>query len=73
MAKKKAAPNKKRAVGRSVVDERPTRRGVQMRKGSGWLLISPNKLEFLATLLETIDVDGNRVAIFSVPQRLLRS
>ena len=74
MAKKQsAAPKKKRVTGRSIVNDYPTRRGVQMRKGSRWLLVSPHKLEFPATLLETIDIDGNRIAVFSVPQRLPRS
>jgi hypothetical protein len=59
----KKPTTKKRIVGRSIIDGYRTRRGAQMRKGSGWTLISPHGLEFSATLIETIDVDGNRIAL----------
>lgn len=45
-----------------------TRRGKNMLAGQGWRLISPQKLEFVGTLLQTINMGDVRLAIFSVPK-----
>jgi hypothetical protein len=44
-----------------------TRKGNNMLKGP-WTLISPNSLEFAATLVETINEGRVRLAIFRVPK-----
>jgi hypothetical protein len=45
------------------------RRGERMTKGRGWmLLVTKNRKRALpATLLETVNLGGRRIAIFSVP------
>jgi hypothetical protein len=49
--------------------ERPTR-GRKMRKGVGWRLLASNGQQvFAATLVQTINIGGQRIAIFSVPKR----
>ncbi|RTM10995.1 MAG: hypothetical protein EKK33_23085 [Bradyrhizobiaceae bacterium] len=47
-----------------------TRLGAKLLKGPGWRLVSPNNLEFPATLLESVNDGSVRVAIFTVPKKL---
>jgi|EndMetStandDraft_6_1072998.scaffolds.fasta_scaffold43398_3 hypothetical protein len=49
-----------------------TRLGANLLKGAGWKLVSPNNLEFPATLLESVNEGSVRVAIFSVPKKQSR-
>jgi hypothetical protein len=65
---KKSARAMKRIPGTTVKRGIPTRLGANMLKGQ-WTLISPNFLEFSATLVETVNIGQTRVAIFSVPKR----
>ena len=65
---KKKVNKRKRIPGTAEKDGRPTRMGANMLKGGGWTLISPYKLEFKATLLETVNEGDVRVAIFRVPK-----
>lgn len=58
---------KKARTKRHVKREITTRRGAKMLKGQ-WTLISPNWLEFPATLIETVNEDKVRLAIFRVPK-----
>jgi hypothetical protein len=59
---KKARPKKR--IKREIV----TRKGINMRKGEQWTLISPHSLEFKATLVETVNEGKVRLAIFRVPK-----
>jgi len=49
---------------------RKAKRGERMTKGKGWGLavIKGDKRVFVGTLLETINLGGKRIAIFSVPK-----
>jgi hypothetical protein len=66
---KKRAQTKKRIAGTIVKNDIRTRLGVNLLKRGQWKLVSPNYLEFSATLIQTINIGGTRVAIFSVPKR----
>lgn len=55
-----------------VKKEITTRKGVNMLKGQ-WTLISPNLLEFSATLVDTVNEGPVRLAIFRVPKGWLSS
>jgi hypothetical protein len=68
---KKAKAWKPLAKGTAVVRGRPTWRGEKMLRGP-WRLISPHRLEFPATLVDTINIGRLRLAIFSVPKRVRR-
>jgi len=49
---------------------RKAKRGERMTKGKGWRLavVKGDKRVFVGTLLETINLGGKRIAIFSVPK-----
>jgi hypothetical protein len=65
---KKTVRTRKRIPGTTEKDGLRARMGVNMLKGK-WTLISPNYLEFEATLLETVNAGNTRIAVFSVPKR----
>jgi hypothetical protein len=46
------------------------KKGERMTKGTGWRLakVTGRKRVFVGTLLETINIGTNRIAIFSVPK-----
>jgi hypothetical protein len=46
------------------------KKGERMTKGTGWRLakITGKKRVFVGTLIETINIGKNRIAIFSVPK-----
>lgn len=69
MAKK--SKRKARAKGDTEIYGFRTARGEKMLKGS-YRLVSPYRLEFRGTLLETINIGKIRLAIFSVPKRANR-
>lgn len=47
------------------------RKGKRMKKGAGWRLLTLRGEEtiFAATLLGTFNMNGQRIAVFSVPKR----
>ncbi len=57
------------AAGISIKGQK-ARRGERMTKGKGWRLatVSGRKRVFVATLLQTLNFGGKRLAIFSVPK-----
>jgi hypothetical protein len=63
MAKK--AKTKKKIPGRTTVDGRDTRLGKKILSGK-WHLVSPHGLEFNATHLATMNIDGTRIVTFKV-------
>lgn len=69
---KKAKAWKPLAKGTAMVRGLPAWRGEKMLRGPGWQLISRDRLQFPATLLETINIGRLRLAIFSVPKRMSR-
>ena len=53
-----------------TIQGKKPRKGENMTKGTGWRLakVSGRKRVFVGTLLETINMGSNRIAIFSVPK-----
>ena len=53
-----------------TVHGKKAKRGERMTKGTGWRLarVRGDKLVFVGTLLETINLGSKRLAIFSVPK-----
>jgi hypothetical protein len=53
-----------------TIQGKKPRKGENMTKGTGWRLakVSGRKRVFVGTLLETINLGKNRIAIFSVPK-----
>lgn len=54
-----------------TIKGKKTNKGERMTKGTGWRLakITGRQRTFVGTLLETINIGNNRIAIFSVPVR----
>jgi hypothetical protein len=58
------------AASEITIKGKKPRKGEKMTKGMGWRLakITGRKRVFVGTLLETINMGANRIAIFSVPK-----
>ena len=56
--------------GEITIQGKKPRKGEKMTKGTGWRLakVSGRERVFVGTLLETINMGSNRIAIFSVPK-----
>jgi hypothetical protein len=47
---------------------KPTTRGIKMTKGAYRILNTGNRKVFVGSLIDTINYEGKRIALFSVPK-----